>query len=96
MAEGLMRNLLNIVAGLALGLLASCTSEEPCSPELYAKKNADLVAKISDFSTKDPAKRDAVIDGLYAVLDQREAAGADGDLSATCKAIDDLMAELSK
>ena len=85
-----------LLALAATGFLAACTSEEACSPELYAKKNADLVAKISDFSTKDPAKRDAVIDGLYAVLDQREAAGADGDLSATCKAIDELMAELSK
>ena len=91
-----MRILLNIVAGLALGLLAACTGDEPCSPELYAKKNADLLARISDFSTQDPAQRDVVIDGLYAVLDLREAAGPDGDLAATCKAIDDLMAVLSK
>jgi hypothetical protein len=91
-----MRNLPNIVAGLSLGFLAACTGEEACSPDLYAKKKADLEAGISAFSTQDPAKRDAVIDGLYAVLDQREAAGADGDLSATCKAIDDLMAEMSK
>lgn len=91
-----MRNVLNIVAGLALGLLAACTGEDPCAPDLYAKKHADLVAKVSDFSTSDVAMRDAVIDGLHAVLDAHEAAGPDGDLSATCKAIDDLMAVLSK
>ena len=91
-----MRCVQTIVAGLGLCLLAACTGEEPCSPDLYAKKHADLVARISGFTTQDPAKRDAVIDGLNAVLDQHEAAGANGDLSATCKAIDDLMAELSK
>lgn len=84
-----------IVAMSGLVLLAACTAEEPCSPELYAKKNADLAARVAAFSTKDPVKRDAVIDGLYRVLDQREAAGPDGDLAATCKAIDDLMAVLS-
>ena len=91
-----MTNALNIVAVLVLVLLAACTEEEVCAPDLYAKKHADLKARIAGFSTQDPAKRDAVIDGLHAVLDQREAAGADGDLSATCKAIDNLMAELSK
>jgi hypothetical protein len=90
-----MRVFLNIMAGLALGVLASCTGDEACSPELYATKYADLVAKVSAFSTNDPAKRDAVIDGLHAVLDAREEAGAGGDLSATCKAIDDLMEDLS-
>jgi hypothetical protein len=77
-----MRIFLSILPCVALGILASCTAEEACSPELYAKKYADLVAKVSSFSTRDAAKRDAVIEGLYAVLDAREAAGADGDLSA--------------
>lgn len=94
-AKRLMRKAPNIVAGLSLGFLAACTADEPCRPDVYAKKHADLVAKVSDFSTTDVAKRDAVIDGLHAVLDQKEAAGPDGDLSATCKAIDDLMVVLS-
>ncbi len=91
-----MRVILNIAATLGLGFLAACTEDEACAPDLYAKKHADLEAKLAAFSTLDPAKRDAVIDGLHAVLDEHEAAGPDGDLSATCKAIDDLMAELSK
>jgi hypothetical protein len=91
-----MRPPLTIVAVLGLTLLAACNGDDPCSPDLYAQKNADLKARMAAFSTQDPAKRDAVINGLHAVLDTHEAAGADGDLSATCKAIDDLMAELSK
>ena len=86
-----MRIPFKFVAPLALGLAAACTSEEPCSAELYAKKHADLAAKLASFTAKDPAKRDAVIAGLHDVLDKREAAGPDGDLSATCKAIDELM-----
>ena len=91
----MMRPALAILALPAAGLLAACTPDEPCSPELYATKRAELLVRVEAFSTEDAAKRDAVIDGLYQVLDQREAAGPDGDLSATCKAIDDLMAVLS-
>jgi hypothetical protein len=54
-----MRIFLSILPCVALGILASCTAEEACSPELYAKKYADLVAKVSSFSTRDgkPARR---------------------------------------
>ncbi len=89
-----MRTILTIA--VTLGLLAACTEDKACAPDLYAKKHADLEARLAAFSTQDPARRDAVIDGLHAVLDAHEAAGAEGDLSATCKAIDDLMAELAK
>jgi hypothetical protein len=58
------------------------------------QKATDLTAKIQEVAAADPAKL-AELAPKVQDLATKAAAGGD-DLSATCKALDEMMAELSK
>jgi outer membrane murein-binding lipoprotein Lpp len=83
-----------ILALAAAGLLAACTSEEACTQETATKKATDLTTKIQEIAATDPAKL-AELGPKVQELATKAAAGGD-DLQATCTALDEMMAELSK
>ena len=89
-----MRIASTILALAATGFLAACTGEEACTQELATKKATDLTTEIQELATSDPAKL-AEMAPKVQELATKAAAGGD-DLAATCKALDDMMAELSK
>jgi outer membrane murein-binding lipoprotein Lpp len=89
-----MRFASTLLALAATGFLAACNSEEACTQELATKKATDLTTKIQELATSDPAKL-ADMAPKVQELATKAAAGGD-DLAATCKALDDMMAELSK
>lgn len=83
-----------ILALAAAGFLAACNSEETCTTELAQKKATDLAAKMQEVAAADPAK---LADLAPKVQELAAKASAQGDdLQAACKAIDEMMAELSK
>jgi hypothetical protein len=83
-----------ILALAATGFLAACNSEEVCTQELATKKATDLTTKIQELAATDPAKL-AEMGPKVQELATKAAAGGD-DLATTCKALDEMMAELSK
>ena len=89
-----MRIASTILALAATGFLAACNSEEACTQESATKKATDLSTKIQEVAASDPSKL-AELAPKVQELATKAAAGGD-DLQATCKAIDDMMAELSK
>ncbi|MFM7335160.1 MAG: hypothetical protein ACKO2N_06035 [Tabrizicola sp.] len=89
-----MRIASTILALAATGFLAACTSEEACTQEVATKKATDLTTKIQELAASDPAKL-AEMAPKVQELATKAAAGGD-DLDATCKALDEMMAELSK
>jgi hypothetical protein len=89
-----MRIATTLLALAAAGLLAACNSEETCTNELAQKKATDLVAKMQEMAASDPAK---LAELAPKVQELAAKAGAEGDdLLAACKAMDEMMAELSK
>lgn len=88
-----MRFASTILALAATGFLAACT-EETCTQDIATKKATDLTAKIQEVAATDPAKL-AELAPKVQDLATKAAAGGD-DLQATCKALDEMMAELSK
>jgi G:T/U-mismatch repair DNA glycosylase len=78
----------------ALGFLTACNSEATCTAEEATKKSTDLTAKITEVATADPAKAAELMPKLQE-MGTKIAAGGD-DLAAACKAMDEMMAELSK
>jgi hypothetical protein len=89
-----MRFTSTILALAATGFLAACNSEEACTQEVATKKATDLTTKIQEIAAADPAKL-AELAPKVQELATKAAAGGD-DLAATCKALDEMMAELSK
>jgi outer membrane murein-binding lipoprotein Lpp len=89
-----MRFASTILALVATGFLAACTGEEACTQEAATKKATDLTTKIQELAASDPAKL-AEMAPKVQELATKAAAGGD-DLAATCKALDEMMAELSK
>lgn len=89
-----MRFASTILALTATGFLAACTGEEACTQEIAAKKATDLMTKAQEIAASDPAKLTELGPKLQE-LSTKAAAGGD-DLTATCKALDEMMAELSK
>lgn len=78
----------------ATGFLAACNTEEACTQETATKKAADLTTKIQEIAASDPARL-AELGPKVQDLATKAAAGGD-DLQATCTALDEMMAELSK
>ena len=89
-----MRILPAFSALAAVGFLAACNGEEACTQELATQKATDLTSKIQELATSDPTKL-AELAPKVQELATKAAAGGD-DLTATCKALDEMMAELSK
>lgn len=89
-----MRFASTLLALAATGFLAACNSEEACTQELAVKKATDLSTKLQEVAASDPTKL-ADLGPKLQELSTKASAGGD-DLAATCKALDEMMAELSK
>ncbi|MCU0826072.1 MAG: hypothetical protein MUE52_01375 [Tabrizicola sp.] len=83
-----------ILAIAATGFLAACNSEETCTNELAQKKATDLATKMQEVAAADPAKLAELAPKVQELATKASAQG--DDLQAACKAIDEMMAELSK
>ena len=83
-----------LLALVAAVLLVACDDAEDCTTELAQKKATDLAAKLTDFGAKDPLK---LVELAPKVQELAKQASAEGDdLAAVCKAMDEMMEELSK
>jgi outer membrane murein-binding lipoprotein Lpp len=89
-----MRFTSTILALAATGFLAACNEEVACTQEVATQKATDLSTKIQELAASDPAKL-AELAPKVQELATKAAAGGD-DLAATCTALDEMMAELSK
>jgi outer membrane murein-binding lipoprotein Lpp len=89
-----MRLASTVLALAATGFLAACNSDEACTEEVATRKANELTTKIQELAASDPAKL-AELAPKVQELATKAAAGVD-DLDATCKALDEMMAELSK
>lgn len=79
---------------IATGFLAACNSEETCTNELAQQKATDLAAKMQEVAASDPAKLAELAPKVQELAAKASAQGE--DLQAACKAMDEMMAELSK
>ncbi len=78
----------------ATGFLAACNSETACTAEEATKKSNELAAKITEIGTTNPEKVLELMPKMQE-MGPKIAAGGDG-LAAACKAMDEMMADLSK
>jgi uncharacterized lipoprotein len=78
--------------------LAACNSEETCTSEDAIRKSADLSAKLQEMAATDPARLAELGPKVQDLATKAagSAAGSVEDLQATCKAMDDMMTELTK
>jgi hypothetical protein len=83
-----------LLALAASGFLAACNSEETCTNELAQKKATDLATKMQEVAATDPAKLAELGPKVQELAAKASAQGE--DLQAACKAMDEMMAELSK
>ena len=88
-----MRIALNLVAIVAVGFLAAC-GEEGCTNEEAMKKSTELTAKLQEMAATDPVKLAELAPKVQELA--TKASGTGDDLQAACKAMDEMMAELSK
>lgn len=88
-----MRFASTILALAATCFLAAC-GEDECTQEAAQKKATDLATKLQELVATDPAKL-AELSPKLQDLATKAAAGGD-DLQAACKAMDEMMTELSK
>ena len=88
-----MRLASSLLALAAAGFLAGCT-EKDCTQEIAIQKATDLTTRIEALATSDPAKVAGIAPRLQGL--SRMIAGGDDDLTATCKALDEMLAELVK
>ncbi|MBL9054441.1 MAG: hypothetical protein JNN02_12000 [Tabrizicola sp.] len=89
-----MRIALNLAVVAAVGFLAACNSEETCTNEEAMQKSTDLSAKLQEMAATDPTKLAELAPKVQELA--TKAAGSGEDLQAACKAMDEMMAELSK
>lgn len=82
-----------ILAMTAAGFLAACNQDTACTPEEAQAKLADLNARVTEVGTADPARLAELTPRLQDLAAQ--ASATDGDMTATCSAIDGMMAELA-
>lgn len=89
-----MRITSTVLALAAAGFLAACTSEEVCTTELAQKKATDLLTKMQEVATTDAAKLARLAPKVQELAAKASAQG--DDLQAACKAMDEMMVELSR
>jgi len=77
-------------AGLVVLSLAACKDEEACTPELAQTKMTEMVTKVQELATKDPAKLQEI--GPKAAELQSKFANLGDKPEEACKAIDELLA----
>jgi thiamine biosynthesis lipoprotein ApbE len=89
-----MRILPLLAALAAVTVLSACDEKASCTPEEAQKKATDLAAKITEVGAADPTR---VADLMPKVQELAAKASSTGeDLAEACKAMDEMMAELSK
>lgn len=88
-----MRIALNLLAIAAVGFLAAC-GDDGCTNEEATKKATDLAAKLQEMAATDPAKLAELAPKVQELATKASASG--DDLQEACKAMDEMMAELSK
>lgn len=89
-----MRITSTVLALAAAGFLAACNSEEVCTTELAQKKATDLLTKMQEVATTDAAKLARLAPKVQELAAKASAQG--DDLQAACKAMDEMMVELSR
>jgi hypothetical protein len=89
-----MRFAPTLLAFVAAGFLSACDNAEDCTTELAQKKATDLAAKLTDLGARDPLKLAELAPKVQDLASQ--ASAKDDDLTAVCKAMDEMMEELSK
>ena len=82
------------LALLTTGFLAACTEEATCTQETATQKATDLTAKLQEVAASDPAKLAELAPKVQELA--TKAAASNEDLQAASKAMDEMMAELSK
>lgn len=75
--------------------LSACDEKASCTQADAEKKATELTTKITELASTDPAKLTELMPKVQELATKAASADA-ADLSATCKALDDIMAELSK
>jgi hypothetical protein len=83
---------------LAVAVLAACNEEEAsveCTQELVTQKAGEVQAKIMELATTDPEKMQALLPRIQEISTAAAAAG-EGDISASCTALDEIMAEMAE
>jgi hypothetical protein len=83
-----------ILALAAASFLAACNSEEVCTTELAQKKATDLMTKMQEVAATDAAKLAVLAPKVQELAATASAQG--DDLQAACKAMDEMMVELTK
>ncbi len=76
-------------AGLVAFTLAACDEKEVCTPELAQTKVADMMTKLQELATKDPAKLEAVSKKVAELQPKFE--GLKDKPDEACAAIDEIM-----
>jgi hypothetical protein len=88
---------------MALGLLAACNEEEApaeeasveCTQELVTQKAGEVQAKIAELASSDPEKMQELLPRIQEISTAAAAAG-EGDISGSCAALDEIMAEMAE
>lgn len=87
--------ILSLSAVLAAAVtLSACSEEAACTQDEATKKATDLSAKITEVGTADPAKLAELAPKLQELSTMAAKGGT--DLAAACKAMDEMMATLTK
>lgn len=87
--------ILPILAALAtVGFLGACNEEKACTQEEATKKAEELTTKMTELAASDPAKAAELGQKVLEIATKAQAGG--DDLAATCKALDEMAAELAK
>jgi hypothetical protein len=84
-----------VAAAFAFGLLTACDDKPECTKEVIETKSAEMMKKLEEVVTKDPAKLASIGPKIQEIATKAAAAG-EADLQASCDAIDGIMAELNK
>ncbi|MES2816529.1 MAG: hypothetical protein V4720_16635 [Pseudomonadota bacterium] len=83
-----------LLALAATGFLAACNSEEVCTTELAQKKATYLMTRMQEVAATDAARLAELAPKVQELAANASAQG--DDLQAACKAMDEMMAELTK
>ncbi len=80
----------------AVSFLSACKDEPACTQADAEKKATELTTKITELASTDPAKLAEMLPKVQELAAKASANGSAEDLNATCKALDEIMTELSK
>jgi hypothetical protein len=96
----MQHSMLLVGAGASAGLVganpepAPVTGEQECTPELAAEKATEFQVMVAEIANSDPARMQELGPKMQEIATKFAAAG--DDFSVTCKAYDELIAELNK